>query len=375
MKQRFVLVVAAMLGCEGAHRAHDVDAGSEDGGVDAAVEIEASNESSTGGLMSTGLVVNPPDGTFNTSSDCTETSSLGRCSVVARLGLAEACVCRMDELTIGSLEITGARALVILAYESVRIETKLDLSAEHQRQGPGAAVVYTTFPTMTGGAGGSFGTRGAGGGAGDEVANAVGDPALVPLHGGMQGQSAGDLPGGGGGALQITAGDSIEVVGQIQAGGGGGKGGVVNVSSSGGGGGGSGGAILLEAPSVVVTGMLNANGGGGGGGGSVMSFGTQGTDADDGAYPVGGNGGAAVSCPSGGPVLSGGNGGHGATSMFAATKGAARLSDPSCSTPVFVGGGGGGGGLGRIRINTIGGCECSGPMSPSPSLGTLGVKQ
>jgi hypothetical protein len=362
--------------CEGtscSYPSTDTDCGAAGCCVDHCCELAASNADSVGSVLPTGLSVAPPNGTFDTDSECTTTSALGSCSIVARQDLPEACVCRMDELTVGTLKVKGARALVILAYDTVRIQTTLDVSGDHGVPGPGALSHYTTSMTLGGGAGGSFATKGGTGGGGTTAAATYGDATLIPLLGGMTGQGGGNAGGGGGGALQITAGTRIEVLGNIFAGGGGGISGSSSYSYSGGGGGGSGGAILLEAPKVVMTGVLNANGAGGGGGGGTNGWGSYGEDAAD-AYASGGAGRDGAGCPLYGYV-SGGHGGNGATQQYAAGAGQSSDYDSRCiGSAAFVGGGGGGGGLGRIRINTISGCQCSGTVSPSASFGTLGVK-
>jgi hypothetical protein len=429
MQRLLVLAVVALVGCDGAHRVHGGGADDgPDGGMapvtcgavtcdqippptcegntlreytaacadatcsypatetecgaagccgDHCCELAPSNADVTGTIEPTGIDAAPADGVFNTDANCSPTSVLGRCEEVVRPGLPEACVCRMDTLTIGTLEIKGARALVILAHDSVTIHTTLDISGDHRDAGAGAMPdVYTTTVGFYGAVGGSFATQG-GGATGNPttVAATFGDPTLIPLYGGMRGQS-GWLPGGGGGgALQIVAGNRIEVVGSIFAGGGGGEPGSSVRALAGGTGGGSGGAILLEAPTITMTGRLDANGGGGGGGdGYGTSAGSPwGEDAND-DMPSGGQGDDGGGCSLYG-YTSGGDGGNGATQQVPAGVGQAGDSVSGCLDPVFVGGGGGGGGLGRIRINTLGGtCACTGVASPAPSFGSLGVK-
>jgi hypothetical protein len=394
MKRSLVLLFA-LLGCEGAHREHaaapdagDVDAAS--GGEitcepsqcgamgccgDHCCGVAPSNADVTGMLMPTGLVIAPPNGVFDTDAACTPLSALGHCEVVARPGLPEACVCRMDELVIDNVEITGTRALVIVAYKSVRVTTGLDVSGDQALPGPGAMpAFYTTKAGSYGGAGGSFAT--AGGAATGNLtlpAPTYGNPSLIPLHGGTSGQTGGHLAGGGGGgAVQITAGERIEVFGKILAGGGGGPSGVTAWPTAGGSGGGSGGAILLEAPTVTMTGTLNANGAGGGGADGSARFPTHGEDAND-DLASGGEGGDGGGCTLHG-YLYGGDGGNGATSTSPAGAGEGGANGNGCLNNPYIGGGGGGGGLGRIRINTTGGCQCNGTMSPSASFGTLVVQ-
>ncbi len=338
-----------------------------------------SNATDFGDLMTTGLVVAPPNGTFDTDVDCVATSALGTCTPVTRTDLPQACVCRADEITIGTLKVKGARALVLFAKKKIVVQTLLDVSGDPAVPGPGATYMYTGSLPVNGGPGGSFATTGAG----YEPAAAYGEPSLVPLLGGMTGKRGGSAGGGGGGALQITAGERIEVLGVINAGGGGGVPGQSIYASSGGGGGGSGGGILVEAPTVVISGTIVANGGGGGGGGgSGGGSGGYGWDAGQTGLPVdptiaawGGSGNDGSGCPLYGYV-SGGDGGYGAAGTQAATFGGSSDYDSRCIGDVaFVGGGGGGGGVGRVRVNTTTGCQCGGSkILPQASFGML-VKQ
>jgi hypothetical protein len=351
--------------------ATDVACGSAGCCGDRCCEIVPSNDDAFGGLEPTGLAISA-SGTFNTTSDCTAVSALGRCEVVPRADLGEACVCRLDELSIGNLRVTGSRALVILAHHTVAIQTLLDVSGRPGISGPGASYAYgSATSSQSGGAGGSYATKGGR----SSSAEVYGDPALVPLLGGMRGRSGGvsNGGGGGGGAVQITAGARIEVAGVINAGGGGGAGGASSWSSSGGSGGGSGGAVLLEAPVVVVTGAVVAAGGGGGGGGGTSGYGGDGNNGGT-SRAWGGAGRDGAGCPLYGYV-SGGSGGAGAFGAEPASWGGSSDYDSRCIGNVsFVGEGGGGGGLGRIRINTRTGCQCSGVTMPSASFGALVVE-
>jgi hypothetical protein len=124
-----------------------------------------------------------------------------------------------------------------------------------------------------GGGGGGFGTRGGYGGMDDGKADAAGggpgvvrgNATLVPLYGGClggKGHQCSTKPGGGGGAVQISAGLTLTVSGTISANGANGQ--DASCNDSGGEGGGSGGAILLEAATINKTGTVRANGGNGG---------------------------------------------------------------------------------------------------------------
>jgi len=322
--------------------------------------------SNGGALAPTGTVVAPPNGEFSTTNQCTSPSILGACEVVAQTGGPELCVCRADRFTIGSLRVTGARALVLLAWNDVIVGGTLDVGASGSTAGAGSNTNYASTPTgLSGGAGGSYGGSG-----GNNSAAPSGSPALTPLVAGMRGQNGCGVPGGGGGgALQITAGAAITVTGTITAGGGGGSGGSSSGTCLGGAGGGSGGAILLEAPAITVTGTIAASGGGGGGGGSSdFGGGSGGGDARYGGF--GGSGNDDHGCPLQG-YTSGGDGGWGASSNNGSSGDSSDFISGCLSGTTYVGAGGGGGGVGRVRVNTATGCQCAGTFSPAPSIGTV----
>ena len=356
----------------------DVECGNDGCCTDHCCAAVPSNATDFGSVEATGLVVAPPDGMFDTDVDCVATSALGKCTVVTRTDLPQACVCRADEITIGTLKVKGARALVLLAKKQVIVKTMLDVSGDPAIDGPGGTYRYTGSVDISGGPGGSFATTGAG----IQPAAAYGEPSLVPLLGGMAGKKGGRAGGGAGGAVQITAAERVEIQGVINAGGGGGLGGYSTYAISGGGGGGSGGGILVEAPTVDISGAIVANGGGGGGGGGGTvgaSYGNTGWGG--GEYPTdpmmvapGGSSDDGHGCPLYGYVY-GGDGGYGAIGAMQASAGGSSGYDSRCLDTAFVGGGGGGGGVGRIRINTTTGCQCGGSkIAPQPSFGML-VKQ
>jgi hypothetical protein len=244
---------------------------------------------------------------------------------------------------------TGARPLVLVAMETIRIESSgvLDVSRGAGGSGTGCMSPTTGGPDLGGGASAGAGGGGAGGfasaggfgGNGQGSGNggtAGGITALVAVRGGCPGAKGGDSSDGTGGTrgdpgggVYLIAGGSIRVDGQILANGGGGKGGA---NKAGGGGAGSGGLIGLDAPAVDMgsNGTLSANGGGGGEGGGGGNPGEAGDDAL--AYDVRANGGNGNS--------SGSNGGYGAIDTNAPTGG--QMSGD--------GGGGGGGGAGFIRV-------------------------
>jgi hypothetical protein len=344
----------------------DTDCGSVGCCADHCCAVVPSNRDVFGKLESTGMVLTPLNGTFDTDTQCTEASPLGACTVVARTGLPEACVCRMDELSIGILKIGGTRALALLASRKVTIYGQLDVSADVVRNGPGASSAYPTAAALrAGGEGGSFGSPGGGA----SPADGYGTDNLIPLHGGMRGRNGGTPGGGGGGgALQITAGERIDVNGVIDAGGGGGTTGTSSNETCGGSGGGSGGAILLEAPIINVPGFVAANGGGGGGGAANFGVGTNAADASSSQQASGGVGSKNNFCD--GKPVPAGDGGRGAFDLSGAESGGPLSIGPTCAVS-FGGGGGGGGGLGRIRINTSSECNCTGRVLPRPSTGLV----
>lgn len=337
---------------------------------DACCEAQISNTADVGGLEETGLVLAVPAGTFNTDSDCLAASVLGNCERVEAEQGSPLCVCRMDALTLSDLTIRGSRGLVLLANESVVVAGRLSISGGVGRSGSGASdVALGEASSSSGGRGGSYGSTG-----GNGVAT-FGTEGLEPLVGGMAGQAGcGDRDGGGGGgALQISAGQSIRVTGEITAGGGGGSGGGTSGSCVGGAGGGSGGGILLEAPSLTMTGTLAANGGGGGGGGATgRASGDVGFGGGAGAFSAsGGSGNDGFGCALFG-FTSGGDGGRGSSGNSSGVSGEGSSIVTGCLNGTErVGGGGGGGGAGRVRLNHAGECNCSGTFSPSPSIGEL----
>jgi hypothetical protein len=219
--------------------------------------------------------------------------------------------------------------------------------------GPGGGA-----PGVGGGAAGGtycgLGGIGGGGAAAGQPAVPYGAARLVPLVGGSSGGNGSLVglatpAGAGGGAVELVAGQLVEVLaqGHVNAGGGGAGGGGCGVNASGGG---SGGAILVEAPKVTIAGALAANGGAGA---SVCAPETAIDGTDDASRAISstsdeGNGGSG----SGGPTRDGAPG----------TVGTQLGGD---------GAGGGGGGAGRIRVNAgAGGADFSGGvLSPDPSTG------
>jgi hypothetical protein len=191
--------------------------------------------------------------------------------------------------------------------------------------------------------------------------------AFSPLVGGCSGGSGSDTVknntgsdvlgfiseqgGAGGGAVQLVAGGSIELVGIVNVGGGGGTGsasalgydGTTVFSEIQGTGGGAGGTLVIETPALTIApgGGFAANGGGGGG------CGMAGADGEaDATPPAGGTSGSDV-CVGVGYFFPGGTGGT-ATLLPALGDFDQRLLEDQ-NQDLF---GGGGGSVGRVRIAT-----------------------
>ncbi len=254
-----------------------------------------------------------------------------------------------------TIDVTGDKPLVIVATRTIDLGGRLDASADlavpgsggfASALGPGAGApgVGSSLTADGGGGGGSYGT--AGGRGGNPMGGAAG--AVYGAATSLQGGSGGGVPslpttctvagGAGGGAVQLTALESITISGRIHVGGGGGEGGkTCSSDGAGGGGGGAGGMIFLEAPMLLGSGVLGALGGGGGEGGSTQGV-YVGVVGEDATFDSAGRGGSSGN--------SGGDGGLGATSAAPGGQGTDATSEGN--------GGGGGGGGGRIYYQTTG---------------------
>lgn len=249
--------------------------------------------------------------------------------------------------------ISGDKAIAIAAQRDMLIEGRLyaapgenggALSSAGEVAGNGAGAGSGIDGPVTGGGGGGYcgagGNHGDGAGAGGTYGNAQ----IVPLIGGSSGGERNS--GGGGAALQLIAGNMIEIEQTVTVPGAGGEDG----------GGGSGGALLIEAPMVSITGRIAANGGGGASG--DKSDGVEGRDRADAASGGQGDG-----------TTPGGDG---------SAAGVIEGQDGSSSVMTSQEFGSGGGGAGWIRINTASGeADTRGSISPSldsgcASIGTLG---
>lgn len=342
--------------------------------ADRCCELTPSNTADFGTLRTTNITSGPPSGRFNTSNDCTSNSVLGQCAKITMADGLGACVCHTDSITINNLEVTGDRALVILAKERIEVRGTLNVSAKGSVNGPGASYQYNPADVNASAAGGTMGSVGGR----SPIQTPVATATLIPLKGGCQGQSVctASKGGGAGGALQLTAGKTIVITGTILANGGGGARGDSGGSTClDGAGGGSGGGVLIEAPDVQMTGSILAQGGGGGSGGSTDHLGRSGQDGKTTkAVAPGGSRIEDQTCALYGSIYSG-TGGYGAIGGTEATRGGSGDYETRCiGGNTYSGSGGGGGGVGRIRINTKRGaqsCLCGGTFSPSPTFGQV----
>jgi len=285
----------------------------------------------------------------------------------------------------GNVSIIGGgttSAVAVISHGPIVIDGQIVLDAEHGTApgafATGAACIghdgiqspgqLGAMLSLGGGGGGYATSGGDGGGLANASANQPGgasfaDPTLVPLRGGCAGGKALALSasGHGGGAIQLSSSDSIELTsnGRILANG---YLGALTIPPSvtvySVAGGGSGGAILLEAPNVVLRGssVLAANGSGG--------------QAGDGAAPTNPKDGTASKGGTCQPANAGicTNGGDGGTATMPSQ--AANLSDNGFSSSA----GGGGGAAGVIRINVLSGAAATDPaavISPSATQGRI----
>jgi hypothetical protein len=253
------------------------------------------------------------------------------------------------------IDVDGDKPLVIVATRTIELGGRINVSADAEVPGPGGGASAmgpgsgaAGMPGGTvgdgGGGGGSYGTSGGRGG--NPMGGAAGAVYGAPTS--LQGGSGGGVPslpgactvraGAGGGAVQLTAFESVTITGRINAGGSGGAGGeTCGTDGAGGGGGGSGGMIFLESPMLLGNGVLGSLGGGGGEAGSSAGVyvGVAGGDAGTETAGVGG--------------ASGNSGGDGGLGAMDASPGAQGV-----DVGVDGNGGGGGGGGGRIYYLTSG---------------------
>jgi hypothetical protein len=249
-----------------------------------------------------------------------------------------------------TLRVVGAKPLLVASWSKITVDGAIDVASNPTGPGAGtnpmtcgghapAAGNNSTGGSGGGGGGGLSGTGGKGGngngqGTGGGVGGATAPTALAggcPGAPGGTGLQAGGVAGDGGGAIQLSAQESIAVTGTINAGGAGGGGAaeVGGQGNGGGGGGGSGGCIGLESPAVsIASGAVLAANGGGGGGGAVNQ-----TAAGSGGR--GGDGAVSATPAVGGTSSNTGKGGAGGA-------GATLTGSGGGNDGTFAGGGGGG---------------------------------
>jgi hypothetical protein len=282
----------------------------------------------------------PPGAMIDTDTGDVQGASIS--STVVTDGAVSIRVFMAPSFTLKGATFEGTAPVAFVASGPIEIDDTLFLSGDTIIvQGPGAAPAGSpcdgAAPQASCGSGCQPGYGGGGngavGGAGGDLGTAdggAGGSAVVsfePLVGGCDG--GGDIPGGGGGAIQLVSGVSVVLNAIIDVSGGGG------FESAGGG---AGGTAIVEAPSVTVTatGGIAANGGGGGGGCTA-----SGANGPTGSSPAAGG-----TCSD--ATLDGGDGGAGSAAAMKGGNGASG--DSSTSTY-----GGGGGAVGRARIATADG--------------------
>lgn len=305
-----------------------------------------------------------PEGTITLSGPL-DTSTDSRCVPVNQPGTGPTlCVIAGERIALsGSVHATGARPLVLVASKTIAVNFMLDARSIRGATEPGAGAISCPTPAggeegglSSGGAGGSFQSRGGDGGLANGLPTTLADPAVAfPDHvrGGCAGGAGGagtsnmpNKPGAGGGALYLIANERIDVQGVIAANGAGAllEGPDLGARpGGGGGGGGSGGLIVLDSPLIMFSSeaRLLALGGAGAGGGGGLASGTSkaGGDPDPTAMAAGSI--TAVGGDAGQP--DGGRGGNGSSSSSIAGA-------PGLDGMMAGGGGGGGGGAGFIKL-------------------------
>lgn len=337
-----------------------------------------------GGLCNFIFQTSTDDGGFGpATSSCPWPSTLPAPVVLQQVGAPgpEVLAFSTTELVINPgarVFFVGKRPVALLVHGDARIQGQLFARAFNARMpGAGADSAWCDGGIGRSGAGDREGGGGGGyldlGGAGGRIGAhnggaPNGNPEIVPLRGGCSGgtgwSAPTDQPGLGGGGLQLTVRNRLEIVdgGFVTASGLGAPGGDGGSAAAGGG---SGGALLLQANDVFLfRGALTANGGGGGEGGTRTN-----SSSADGASGAAGALATALPAPGGSNGnCCGGNGGPGGAGN-AGPDGGTNGVTSSNNTPA---GGGGGGSRGRIRIDTPGTGSCtltSSVVSPEANLG------
>lgn len=282
---------------------------------------------------------------------------------VPQSGGPDVMVIQARTITITSnVRVLGDRPLILVATDTIIVDSTLDGSANLAVPGPGGGGPKQGMGAGrdslrgvgirdTGASGASYGTAGGAGGAVDATAGPLppavyGGPTLLAGgSGGGNGMPAAcnSVGGGGGGGIQLSAAVSITITGAIHVGGGGGQRGVsCGGEGSSGGGGGSGGMVYLQAPMLLGSGALGGNGGGGGAGAGPTG-GAVGSSGGNATVSTGGTAGVNAD-------VDGGDGGVGANGTNPGATAPTQIDNGSAGDNA----GGGGGGVGRIYTLTSG---------------------
>ena len=302
-------------------------------------------------------------------------------SITIDQGGTPAVVISVERFTVPTgtrLRVIGSKPLVIASWSAIDVTGTIDVGSHRGEAKTGAGAnpklceataaglgddETTTGGGSGGGGGGSFAGIGGKGGPGDSGGEnpggdggaLVGVPTIV--RGGCPGAASGvagpdgnvgqgSTPttraagGAGGGAIQLSAKESISIgaTARVLAGGAGGSG-APRGSAVGGGGGGSGGFIGFDAPMLAFAAgaKIAANGGGGGSSDAFAASGDPGGDGGEDATPA--PGGIAGQC---------------ATAGAPGAAGATINGPASSQNEVSCGGGGGGGSVGYILVFVAG---------------------
>ena len=222
-----------------------------------------------------------PSGSIGINTDTDVLTVIGTGTTFTGVSSGGAAVFTFDSINLGSIFVSGSRALVLLSKGDITDGATVSVAGND----------FTNPPVIGGPGGGNLGGGGANGGFGG-----AGTPGAPPFAFGNSGNSgspggliggAGNglnpvVPnGGGGGAIEFVALGNVTISGALLAGGGA-AGGAMGIGSIGGGGGGGGGGISIKGNSVTISGNLSATGGaggfagraggGGGGGGGYLDI-------------------------------------------------------------------------------------------------------
>lgn len=346
-----VIVVAACDFQPGMFTTVDGDSAGDADHIDGTLDTLSPSCHGSGNFMV--CLDQPPSGSKDLSGPIDTSVGSPECAGLVAPGRTDVCVVAGQALNVQSGNVvsgSGARPLVLVATDTIRLFPDAVLEVSSRRGGPTGAAANSSLcatdgvapGTRGGGYGGSFGARGGNGGGGANGGAGGTSPSTsdsTTLRGGCaggSGASGGSGGGDGGGAVQLVAATiQLDAGSLINASGAGAFG--AASTSKGAGGGGSGGMVVLEATTVIGAGVILSRGGGGGEG-SDGSAGADGADPDPLALSTAASGGS-------GSSNGGGNGGNGSQ----ASAGGDGL-DGTFTSGNPGGGGGGGGGAGVVRI-------------------------